>query len=300
MFYIFERNFLGRRITNQKGATSHLHITTHMNTVDLKKHKKNIAIGTLSAALIFSSGLAAVSAAEPSSGKQFDQGGRGNGMREFHDVAQRGDYGSYQNLVSQGDLPDPVSGFTEAEFAQIGEMISLHKAGDIEGAEKIRVALGLPDHPRGPMGMHKKQRTEDFATWQNRLEQKGVDSALLTEETFNSFKASQGDRQAMEALQEKLGLEGMKEGRFHKGKKGQQAEKILEMNYDEWAAHAAERGMPTEQISQATFDGLQKAATLFEAGDRKSAKTVLDELGLKKPEGQDKHNRVWKGGNNEK
>ena len=252
--------------------------------IDIKKHKKNIAIGTLGAALILSSGLVVVSAAEHEREGKHDRGEHGEAMHEFHEAAVEGDYAEYKELIEEGELPDRMSGFSEAEFAQIGEMITLHKAGDKEGAEAIRDSLGLPEHKAGQRRMHKQFKNVTFEDWQNRLEEKGVDTEKLTQETFDAFTAARGDREAMTTLHESLGIEAP-EKRGDRAQKGEKLQRLLESDYEQWSENAAERGMNEQQITPEVFAGLQQAATLFEAGDKDGAKTVLDELGIEKPEG---------------
>lgn len=252
-------------------------------------HKKNLTIGVLGAALLATSGLSAVDAANRDPLQQETQR-RGADMRE---VVEDRDYDAWTHL---DHLPPQMADFTEAEFNQFADMMELRQSGDEEGANALREQLGLKEAPnrrgdngmgphngnRGNMGeMHEFIRNGDFSSWAKEAQEHGIQSSLLTKENFNKIKAAveSGDRDAVQAVHEELGIVPM-----HKGEpKGKRAQKILELSYDEWVAQAEDHGMDSSLVNEQTYNTLRESATLFQAGDVDAAKTLLDDAGITPP-----------------
>lgn len=226
-----------------------------------KEQRKNIIIGGLAAAMILTSGLTLVSAAEGDKGPHFQKN------PEVEQIIQDGDYAAWQAL-DEGKIPNRLAQLSEEEFQLFADMIAAMKSGDTDTAKTLRVSLNLPEHPHKGM-----QKDIDFATWSEHMTKRGADTSLITEETFTALKAAfeAKDKEAIQEIHHELGIEGK-----HPYNNGDhRAERILSMTYDEWAENAAKRGVEAEEITPETFEILQQAADLFQEGDKESARELM-------------------------
>jgi anti-sigma28 factor (negative regulator of flagellin synthesis) len=126
----------------------------------------------------------------------------------------------------------------------------------------------------------------DYETFQE-LTQDRPNAPEISEDDFSKLQEAHGlmesgDQEAAKAIFEEIGLKGPRGG--HHGERGGEIREAVESgDYETWAAAVEERGGDS---SQATFEIIQKAHELHKTGDHESAKELLEENGIERPQGK--------------
>lgn len=112
-----------------------------------------------------------------------------------------------------------------------------------------------------------------------------------------------GDHEGAKAIMDELGIkpprghmggEGMHEGRDGKG--GEMKAAIESGDYEAFKALVDDSHFAGIIDTQAKFDKLVEACKLKDSGDNEGAKAIMDELGVKPPQGNMGHGRGGRGG----
>ena len=118
-----------------------------------------------------------VSAANKEGQQRKNRDGNRENRSEMHEVFEQKDFDAWKSIISEKNIKnqerhqivmDVIN--SEGAFQKMAEMHKLRKAGDVDGAEKIREELGLPEMGRknGNKGKRgKRNHKRNFADADN-------------------------------------------------------------------------------------------------------------------------------------
>lgn len=130
---------------------------------------------------------------------------------------------------------------------------------------------------------------DDYNAWADAMANHPKAEGLINEDTFNTLKQAHalheaGDDEGAKALLDDAGIKPMGErGGMHEEMSA--AHDALENNdYNAWAEAMANHPNAEEFVNENTFNTLQEAQALREAGDNEGAKALLEDAGIKLPQ----------------
>ena len=134
--------------------------------------------------------------------------------------------------------------------------------------------------------------TNDYSTWFELMSDHPKAEDFINEVNFTKLVEAyrlkeSGDIEGAKVIMEELGLKrpgGERKGdRKHRRERRPEIREAIQAgNYDAWAELMSDHPRADEFVSQETFDLLQQALELMEAGDKDAAKEIFEQLGLGK------------------